>query len=95
MDEPFSALDFQSRLNISNDVYNILKNENKTMILVTHDISEAITLCSKVIVLSIRPSHIKQIYNITYDQELSPIERRNSHLFNEYYNLIWKEIDHE
>ena len=95
MDEPFSALDFQSRLNISNDVYNILKEEHKTLIIVTHDISEAITLCNKVVVLTKRPSKIKNIYDIVFDQNISPIERRSSNDFNNYYSLIWKDIDYE
>ena len=64
MDEPFSALDYQSRLAISDDIYNILKKEKKTMIMVTHDIAEAISMCDKVIVLSSRPATIKSIYNI-------------------------------
>lgn len=95
MDEPFSALDFQSRLNISNDVYHILKNEKKTLIIVTHDISEAVTLCNKVIVLTKRPATIKNIYKIDFDQESTPIERRSSEKFSSYYNLIWKDIDYE
>ncbi len=95
MDEPFSALDFQSRLNISNDVYHILKNEQKTLVIVTHDISEAITLCNKVIVLTKRPASIKNIYKIDFDQNSTPIERRSSEKFGSYYNLIWKDIDYE
>ena len=95
MDEPFSALDFQSRLNISNDVYHILKNEKKTLVIVTHDISEAVTLCNKVIVLTKRPATIKNIYKIDFDQNSTPIERRSSEKFNSYYNLIWKDIDYE
>lgn len=95
MDEPFSALDFQSRLNISNDVYQILKNEKKTLIIVTHDISEAVTLCNKVIVLTKRPAKIKNMYKIDFSQESTPIERRSSEKFSSYYNLIWKDIDYE
>ena len=95
MDEPFSALDFQSRLNISNDVYHILKQENKTLIIVTHDIAEAISLCNRIIVLSKRPSIIKNIYNIEFDDNLSIFEKRNSPQFNYYYNKIWKDIDYE
>ena len=95
MDEPFSALDYQSRINISNDIYNILKSENKTLILVTHDISEAITICDKIIVLTNRPAKIKSIYNIKYDKDITPLEKRNTETFNKYYNLIWKDIDYE
>ena len=95
MDEPFSALDFQSRQKISNDIYNILRQENKTLVLVTHDIAEAISLCDKVIVLTKRPAKIKNIYNIIFNENLSPIEKRNTKEFNAYYKSIWKDIDYE
>lgn len=95
MDEPFSALDFQSRIKISNDVYKILKSENKTLILVTHDIAEALTLCSKIIVLTKRPANIKKIYNLDFDSVDNILEKRNTEKFNNYYNEIWKDIDYE
>ena len=95
MDEPFSALDFQSKLKISDDIYNILKQEKKTLIIVTHDIAEAISLCNKVIVLTKRPATIKNIYDIEINNSLSPIEKRNTKEFNTYYNLIWKDIDYD
>lgn len=95
MDEPFSALDYQSRINISNDVYNILKKENKTLILVTHNLTEAINMCSKVIVLTKRPAKIKSIYNIKFDENIKQEEKRNTQEFNDYYNLIWRDIDYE
>ena len=69
MDEPFSALDYQSRLAISDDIYNILKKEKKTMIMVTHDIAEAISMCDKVIVLPNRPATIKSIYEINLENK--------------------------
>jgi len=93
LDEPYSALDYQTRLVVSNDVYNILKKENKTTIMVTHDIGEAIALADKIIVLSKRPAVIKKIFNIKYEKDLSPIQRRQEPEFTTYYNLIWKEID--
>lgn len=93
-DEPFSALDFQSRINISNDIYKILKQEKKTLILVTHDIQEAITMCSKIIVLTKRPAKIKNIYNIDLKEE-EPIIKRNNTKFNEYFSLIWSDIDYD
>ena len=68
LDEPFSALDFQTRLNVCDDVYKIIKNENKTAILVTHDIHEAISMSDKVIVLSSRPATIKKVFNIKFDK---------------------------
>ena len=78
LDEPFSALDYQTKITVSNDVFKIIKNENKTIILVTHDINEALKFCNKIIVLSKRPSRIKNKYNINAD--------------NDYYDLIWKDI---
>ena len=64
LDEAFSALDYQTRLDVTNDVYNIIKNERKTTIMVTHDIAEAISMADKVIVLSKRPAIIKNVYEI-------------------------------
>lgn len=93
LDEPFSALDYQTRLKVSEDVYNIIKQEEKTVLIVTHDISEAISMCTKIIILSKRPAKIKKILNISLNTEASPIEKRKSHLFSKYYEEIWKEID--
>ena len=95
LDEPFSALDYQTRLSISNDIYTILKQEKKSIILVTHDIAEAISLCNKVIVLSKRPCIVKNTYNIELENNINPIENRKDSRFNYYYNLIWKDIDYE
>ena len=94
LDEPFSALDYQSRLAISNDIYKILKKEKKTIIMVTHDIAEAISMCDKVIVLTNRPSKIKNIYNIKLDNKSTPINNRKDKMFTYYYDLIWKDIDY-
>ena len=93
MDEPFSALDYQSRLAISDDIYNILKKEKKTMIMVTHDIAEAISMCDIVIVLSNRPATIKSIYNIELENRSTPINNRKDTNFSYYYDKIWKDID--
>lgn len=93
MDEPFSALDYQSRLAISDDIYNILKKEKKTMIMVTHDIAEAISMCDKVIVLSNRPATIKNIYEINLEKKSNPINNRKDKNFSYYYDKIWKDID--
>lgn len=93
LDEPFSALDYQSRLSISNDIYNILKKEKKSMIMVTHDIAEAISMCDKVIVLSNRPATIKNIYEIKLENKGTPLENRKDKRFNYYYDAIWKDID--
>lgn len=93
LDEPFSALDYQTRLKVSEDVYNIIKQEEKTVLIVTHDISEAISMCTKIIILSKRPAKIKKTLNISLNTEAGPIEKRKSSLFSKYYEEIWKEID--
>lgn len=93
LDEPFSALDYQSRLAISDDIYNILRKEKKTMIMVTHDIAEAISICDRVVVLSERPAVIKNIYNIELVNKSTPMNNRNDKKFTYYYNQIWKDID--
>ena len=93
LDEPFSALDYQTRLNVSNDVRNILKKEKKSLIIVTHDISEAINMCNKVIVLSNNPAKIKSVYEIDYDYKEDPIENRISDGFMYYYKKIWRDIN--
>lgn len=93
LDEPYSALDYQTRLKVGNDVFNIIKEEKKTVIIVTHDIEEAVSMCSKIIVLSKRPAKIKNIYNIILTDSSVPIENRKAKEFSSYYNLIWKEID--
>ncbi len=94
LDEPFSALDYQSRLAVSDDVYKIIKKEKKSAIMVTHDISEAISMADKVIVLSQRPSTIKNIYDIKLSNKSTPINNRKAKEFAKYYDLIWKDIDY-
>lgn len=91
LDEPFSALDFQTRLNLCDDVYKILKSENKTAVLVTHDISEAISMSDRIIVLSKRPAVIKNEHKISLKAE-TPLKRREETGFNVYFNEIWKEL---
>ena len=93
MDEPFSALDYQTRLAVSDDVYKIIKKEKKSVIMVTHDISEAISMADKVIVLSKRPTKIKKIIDINLSNKSTPINNRKAKEFAYYYDLIWKEID--
>ena len=93
LDEPFSALDYQTRLAISNDVYKMIKKEKKTVIMVTHDISEAISLANKIIVLSKRPCSIKNIYDIKLSNSSNPIENRKAKEFPYYYETIWKDLD--
>ena len=92
LDEPFSALDFQTRLDVCDDVYSIIKKENKTAILVTHDISEAISMADRIIVLSHRPATVKNIFNIGIDNTITPLNRRNHKSFNSLFNTLWKEL---
>lgn len=93
LDEPFSALDYQTRLSVSSDIYNIIRQEHKTAILVTHDISEAISMSDRVIVLSRRPAVVKGVHDVGELRPLSPMSRRNAPLFRTYFNKIWKELD--
>ena len=93
LDEPFSALDYQSRLSVSEDVYNIIKKEKKTVIMITHDIAEAISLSDKIIVLSKRPSIVKKIYDIEMENKSTPINNRKCKEFSDYYDKIWRDLD--
>ncbi len=94
LDEPFSALDYQTRLSVGDDIGKILKNARKTAILVTHDLSEAISLADRVIILTARPATVKTILPITFDlKEDTPMHRRNAPEFKTYFNLIWKELN--
>ena len=93
LDEPFSALDYQTRLAVSDDVYRIIKNENKTVIMITHDIAEAISLADRIVILSKRPGTIKKIYEIKLTDKANPIHNRNTKEFPIYYSKIWKDLD--
>ncbi len=94
LDEPFSALDFQTRLSVCDDVTGILRARKKTAILVTHDLSEAVSVADRVIVLSKRPARIRRILPLPFEQpELSPFERRSAPEFRDYFNLLWKELN--
>ncbi|MBR1625031.1 MAG: ABC transporter ATP-binding protein [Clostridia bacterium] len=93
LDEPFSALDFQTRLNVCDDVYSIIKQEKKTALLVSHDISECISLCDKVIVLSRRPATVVDVIEIDLDKSLSPLKRRECPHFGAYFEKIWKNLE--
>ncbi|MCI8446177.1 MAG: ABC transporter ATP-binding protein [Bacilli bacterium] len=93
LDEPFSALDYQTRLAVSDDVYQIMKQEKKSAIMVTHDLAEAISMSDRVVILSNRPAVIKEIHPIIMTDKSTPIENRKCKEFSEYYDMIWKEID--
>ena len=94
LDEPFSALDYQTRLAVSDDIGSIIKSERRTAIMVTHDISEAISLADRVVVLSKRPGSVKKIHKIELScSKQTPIIRREAPEFRDYFNEIWKELD--
>lgn len=94
LDEAFSALDYQTRIMVTNDIFHILKNEKITVLIVTHDISEAISMADRVIVLSQRPATIQNIHTIDFEMEnRTPINCRNSPKFSKYFNDLWKELE--
>lgn len=94
LDEAFSALDYQTRIMVTNDIYNILKKEGKTVLMVTHDISEAISMGDKIVVLSNRPSVVKAIHNIEFPNiEKNPVNCRNCPEFSKYFDTLWRELD--
>jgi len=94
LDEPFSALDFQTRIKVSDDIKNIINIEKKTAIMVTHDISEAISLSDRILILSKRPANIKRDIDINFkNKAATPFERRSEGEFKFYFDLIWKELN--
>ena len=93
LDEAFSALDYQTRIMVTNDIYNILRKEKITALIVTHDISEAISMSDRVLVLTKRPGTIKDIHKIDFEIEnRNPINCRESPKFSKYFNTLWKEL---
>ena len=92
LDEPFSALDYQTRLTVCDDVYNIIKAEKKTAVLVTHDISEAISMSDIIVVLSNRPAQVKSIYRPNL-LGATPLAKREDPEFSRYFEKIWKELN--
>lgn len=96
LDEPFSALDYQTRLNVADDIGQIIRREKRSAILVTHDLSEAISLGDKVLVLTQRPASIKRIIPLEFDlEEDTPLHRRNAPEFKNYFNMVWKELNED
>jgi len=94
LDEAFSALDYQTRIMVTNDIFQILKNENITALIVTHDISEAISMSDRVLVLTKRPATVKTIHKIEFEMEKrNPINCRESPKFSKYFDTLWKELD--
>jgi len=93
LDEAFSALDYQTRIMVTNDIYNILKKEGITALMVTHDISEAISMSNQVVVLNARPGTVKDIHKIEFEMEnRDPINCRENPKFSQYFNTLWKEL---
>ena len=94
LDEPFSALDYQTRLDVSDDIAKIIRQSGVTTLLVTHDLSEAISIADRIIVLGKRPGHIRKIVTIDFktNKKLSSKEARIHPKFQEYFNQIWKEL---
>ncbi len=96
LDEPFSALDYQTRLTVADDIGQIIRREKRSAILVTHDLSEAISLGDRVLVLGKRPASIKCIIPLTFDlEEDTPLHRRNAPEFKNYFNMVWKELNED
>lgn len=94
LDEAFSALDYQTRIMVTKDIYDILKNEHITALIVTHDISEAISMSDRVIVLSDRPAVVKEIHTIDFEMpNRTPLNCRESPKFSKYFDVIWKGLD--
>ena len=94
LDEPFSALDYQTRLQVADAIYSIIKRENKTAILVTHDISEAVSMSDRVVVMSARPAIVKRIFDVNFNAPgRTPMKVREQPEFKDYFNAIWKELD--
>ena len=94
LDEPFSALDYQTRLSVSDDIHRIIRQEGKTALLVTHDIAEAVSMSTQVVVLTRRPGTVRSIHDLSALDGLSPMERRDHPEFHRYFNDVWKELDH-
>ena len=95
LDEPFSALDFQTRLDVCDDVKSIIKEEKQTAILVTHDISEAISLSDRVFILTKRPATLHKIEVMNFAKDLTPLKRRDDKNFASHFNSIWGELSNE
>lgn len=94
LDEPFSALDYQTRIEVSDDIWSIIRKEKKTAILITHDISEAVSMADRIIILSHRPSTVKRVIDVKLSiDEKTPFHARSAPEFKDYFNLIWKELN--
>ncbi len=95
LDEPFSALDYQTRLNTANDIGSIIRREKKSAVLVTHDLSEAVSLADRILVLSARPGRLKCILQTAFAPDLTALQRRGTNEFKDYFNTLWKEMNED
>ena len=94
LDEPFSALDYQTRLSVGDDIGQIIRDSGRTAVLVTHDLSEAISLADTIFILSKRPASIARIVPVTFSlDEDTPLKRRSAPEFKTYFNILWKELN--
>lgn len=93
LDEPFSALDYQTRLSVCDDISAIIRDTQKTALLITHDLSEAISMADRILVLSRRPGKVKAIFPISFPKKYdTPLKRRNAPEFSGYFHQVWKEL---
>lgn len=93
LDEPFSALDFQTRIEVSEDIASIIRESGKTVLLITHDLQEAISLSDRVIVLSKRPASVIRDIPISLTKQGNDVlSARNAPEFNDYFNLLWEDL---
>lgn len=93
LDEPFSALDYQTRLEVCDDISSIIRTQKKTAILITHDLSEAISVADRILILTKRPGKVKSVLDIHFSPEYDrPLSRRNAPEFSSYFNQLWKEL---
>ena len=91
IDEPFSAVDFQTRMTVCDDVHSIIKHEKKTAVLVTHDIAEAVSMADRIVVLTARPATVKTVFDIDIDAP-TPLKRRENPRFSYWFDRVWKEV---
>ena len=93
LDEPFSALDYQTRLTLADEVFAIIKEEGKTALLVTHDIGEAVSMADRVLVFSGRPATLKKEVVLNFPRDMTPLQRRETPAFQTFFAAIWKELE--
>lgn len=93
LDEPFSALDYQTRLSVCDDVYSIIRSENKSALLITHDIAEAVSVADRILVLSKRPASVAYEHELDFSRETPPLKRREDKRFSAWFERLWRELN--